>query len=161
MQSRNLLSAEYWQCDRRGQLAKEMKTPGHYGTVDPRRETGLRGRWYKPLRCSICRTFIWFHPIALKEPSGAPEPLQEWVICHACHEALLVEMSRSTLHSPVRLRIAVGLVAAERSPKAYIRSTYSGEQKEFQREFAWVMRLLILFGLFHVVIFVILLAVPR
>ncbi len=141
--------------------ANEMKTPGHYGTVATRRETGQRGRWYKPLRCSICRAFIWVHPIALKEPIGAPEPLQEWVLCQPCHGELLVEMSRSTIRSPVRLRIAMGLVAAERSPKAYIRSTYSGEQKEFQREFAWVMRLLILFGLFHVVIFVILLAVPR
>src|SRR6266702_2840355 len=92
--------------------ANEMKTPGHYGTVATRRETGQRGRWYKPLRCSICRAFIWVHPIALKEPIGAPEPLQEWVLCQPCHGELLVEMSRSTIRSPVRLRIAMGHVAA-------------------------------------------------
>jgi hypothetical protein len=130
-------------------------------TIDTRRETGRRGRWYKPIRCSICTSFTWFHPIALKEPVGAPEPRQEWVLCKPCHEALLVEMRRSSIRSPVRLRIAIGLVAAERSPSVYNMSTHIREQQEFQREFAWVMRLLILFTLFHLVIFVILLAVPK
>ncbi len=72
-----------------------------------------------------------------------------------------MEMRRSSIRSPVRLRIAMGLVAAERSPNAYKMSTPILEQREFQREFAWVMRLLVLFTLFHAVIFVILLAVPR
>src|SRR5437660_1548676 len=138
-----------------------MMMPGNDVTVATRQKTGQRRRWYKRIRCSICTSFIWFYPIALKEPADAPEPRQEWLLCKRCHEALLVEMSRSSLRSPVRLRIAMGLVAAERSPKAYIRNTYSGEQRQFQQEFAWFMRLLILFGLLHVVIFVILLAVPR
>lgn len=106
-------------------------------------------------------SFIWLNPIALKEPAGAPEPRQEWVLCKSCHAALLVEMHRSSIRSPARLRIAIGLVAAERSPKAYHMSTYIREQQEFQREFAWVMRLLILFALLHLVILVILLAVPK
>jgi len=106
-------------------------------------------------------SFIWLHPIALKEPVEAPEPHQEWILCKPCHEALLAEMRRSTIRSPSRLRIAMGLVAAERSPKAYTMSAYPGERWEFEREFTWFMRLLILFGLFYVVIFVILLAVPR
>ena len=55
----------------------------------------------------------------------------------------------------------MGLVAAERSPKAYNMCTHIREQQEFQREFAWVMRLLVLFTLLHLVIFVILLAVPK
>ena len=135
--------------------------PGNDVTVTTRRETGQRGRWYKPIRCSICTSFIWFHPIVLKEPVGAPEPRQEWVLCKPCHEALLVEMRRSSIRSPSRLRIAIGLVAAERSPKAHTMSTYIREQREFQREFAWFIRLLVLFGLLHLVIFVILLAVPK
>ena len=70
-------------------------------------------------------------------------------------------MRRSTIRSPVRLRIAMGLVAAERSPKAYTMSTHIREQWEFQREFAWFVWLLVLFGLLHLVILVILLAVPK
>jgi len=132
--------------------------PGNDVPVATRRATAQRGRWYKPIRCSICTSFIWFHPIALKEPAGAPEPRQEWVLCKPCHEALLLEMRRSSIRSPARLRIAMGLVAAERSPAAYQLSTPMREQQAFQREFAWVM---VLFTLLHLVIFIILLAVPK
>ncbi|HEX9132446.1 MAG TPA: hypothetical protein VF844_09145 [Ktedonobacteraceae bacterium] len=135
--------------------------PGNDVTVTTRGEAGQRGRWYKPIHCSICTSFIWFHPIALKEAVGAPEPRYEWVLCKPCHKALLGEMHRSSIRSPVRLRIAVGLVAAERSPKAYTRSSQVREQREFQREFAWFLRLLVLFALWHVAILVILLAVPK
>jgi hypothetical protein len=55
----------------------------------------------------------------------------------------------------------MGLVAAERSPTAYNMTTHMREQREFQREFAWGIRLLVLFALLHLVIFVILLAVPK
>ncbi len=72
-----------------------------------------------------------------------------------------MEMRNSSIRSPVRLRIAMGFVAAERSPEAYKMSTQIREEREFQREFAWVMRLMILFTLLHLVIFVILLAVPK
>ena len=135
--------------------------PGNDETDIAKKDTGQIGHWLRPFRCSICLHFILFYPISLKEPVEAPEPRHEWILCKACYEALLVEIRRSVIRSPVRLRIAMGLVAAERSPKAYIRHTYSGEQRQFQQEFAWFMRLLILFGLLHVVIFVILLAVPR
>jgi hypothetical protein len=135
--------------------------PGNDVTVATRRETGQRGRWYKPLRCSVCTSFIWFHSIALKEPIEAPEPRHEWLICKPCHNALLMEMRRSIIHSPIRLRIAMGLVAAERSPNAYTMNTQMREQREFQRQFAWFVWLMILFFLLHLVIFVILLAVPK
>jgi hypothetical protein len=104
---------------------------------------------------------IWFHRIAIKEAVGAPEPRHEWVLCKPCHKALLMEIRRSSIRSPARLRIAMGLVAAERSPKAYTTSTHVPEQREFQREFAWLMRLLVFFALWHVVILIILLAVPK
>lgn len=68
-------------------------------------------------------------------------------------------MRRSSIRSPARLRIAVGLVAAERSPKAYTRSPR--EQWAFQQEFTWFVRFLILFALWHVAILVILLSVPK
>jgi hypothetical protein len=102
---------------------------------------------------------IWLRPIALQEPIGVPEPRNEWVLCKPCHAALRMEMDRSSILSPTRLRIAMGLVAAERSPTAY--RTPMREQQEFQREFDIVMRLLILFALFHVVIFAIVFTVHR
>lgn len=135
--------------------------PGNDVTDATRQEIGQRGHWYKPIRCSICTSFIWFHPITLKEPVGVPEPRREWVLCKPCNESLLVEMRRSSIRSPACLRIAMGLVAAERSPNAYTMSTPIRELQEFQREFAWGIRLLVLFALLHLVIFVILLAVPK
>lgn len=126
------------------------------GTVATRQ---VIGRWYKPIRCSICTSFIWFRPIVLKEsvaeePVETPKPPSEWILCKPCHKALLVEMRRSTIRSPARLRIAIGLVASERSPAVseYVRS---------QREFALVIWLLALFTLLHLVIFAIILVVPK
>lgn len=95
----------------------------------------------------------------LEEPVGAPEPRRVWQLCKQCHKALLAEILRSSIHSPVRLRIAMGLVAAERSPLAL--STSASEQRQFQKEFTLAMWFLILFAAFHLVIFVILLAVPK
>lgn len=135
--------------------------PGNDLTDATGREIGQRGYWYKPIRCSICTSLIWFHPIVLKEPVEAPEPRHEWVLCKPCHEALLVEMQRSSIRSSVRLRITMGLVAAERSPNAYTINSPVREQQDFQREFVWGMRLLIFFALFHLVIFAILFAVPK
>jgi hypothetical protein len=70
-------------------------------------------------RCSICKRRTWFHPIPLMEPEGVPDPRQEWTLCKGCHQALLVQMRISPIRTPLRLRIAMGLVAAERSPYVY------------------------------------------
>ncbi|MBX5455611.1 MAG: hypothetical protein IRZ31_01820 [Thermogemmatispora sp.] len=66
--------------------------------------------------CSVCTQRIPLEAIAVTEPEGAPEPRQSWVLCRDCYRALLAEMSRSPVRSPLRLRIALGLVAAERRP---------------------------------------------
>ena len=140
----------------------EHMLPGDDVKVATRRETERRRRWYKPERCSICLRLIWSRPIALKEPVGAPEPRQEWVLCKPCYKALIVEIYHSSIQSPARLRIAMGLVAARRSPRAYSRrrDVPTGEW-EFQRDFKYVMWFLVLFTLFHLVIFVILFTIPR
>ena len=72
-----------------------------------------------PVRCSICTRRAWFNAAYLVEPVGVPEPRQSWTLCKRCHQLLLVEMRRSPVLSPLRLRIAVGIVAAERSPYLY------------------------------------------
>jgi hypothetical protein len=135
--------------------------PGNDEIETTRRDAGQRGLWYKPLRCSICTHVILFYPILLKEPIDVPEPRHEWTLCKACYEELLVEMSRSVIRSSIRLRIAIGLVFAERSPNAYPKNTKSRERQEFDREFAWFVWAMVIFGLLHVFIFAILLAVPR
>lgn len=105
--------------------------PGNDVVVAPEQETTQKTRWYKPTYCSICTSSIWFAPIALKETLGASEPRRAWMLCKSCHEALLVEMRRSPIRSPLRLRIALGLVAAERSPTAYGLRTHLRDQRRF------------------------------
>jgi hypothetical protein len=125
--------------------------------VTNRRVTEQRRRWYKPERCSICTRFIWFHSIALDEPVEDPEQRSAWLLCKPCYTALLVEIRRSSLNSPLRLRIALGLVAAERSPNAYTLKSPPGGSLQFQREFAWFTWFLVSFALLHLVILCIIL----
>ncbi|GCE04293.1 hypothetical protein KDAU_16220 [Dictyobacter aurantiacus] len=81
-------------------------------------DTGKR-RSRAPQYCSVCTARIWFEPIEMVEPEGVPEPRLSWVLCRACHQLLQNEMTRSPVRSPLRLRIAMGIVAAERWPHAY------------------------------------------
>ena len=72
-----------------------------------------------------------------------------------------MEIQRSSLRSSVSLRIAIGLVAAERSPHAYTLRSSSGEQQRLEREFTWFIWLLVLFALLHLVILVIVWVAPK
>ncbi|MGH2478458.1 MAG: hypothetical protein ACRDHW_02220 [Ktedonobacteraceae bacterium] len=103
--------------------------PGNDVAIAPKRETGRKKPWYKPTPCSVCTSHIWLSPIEVKEPLGAPEPRHTWVLCKGCHEALLREMRRSPVRSSLRLRIALGLVAAERSPTAYSHNAHARDQR--------------------------------
>lgn len=132
-----------------------MMKPDDDKTFAARRPARKGWQRFKPTRCSICKLYIWLRPIALKEPAEAPEPRREWVLCSYCHRALLDQMRRSSLSSPVRVRVAVGLVATERSPG------YMSAQRAFQREFNWFVWALVLFTVFHLFLFVILFSIPR
>lgn len=81
------------------------------------------GRWKRKIRvtttCAVCTCRIWFSPLRVTEPEDAPEPRQTWTLCKPCFQALLAEMRRSPVRSPLRIRIAMGLVASERWPQAY------------------------------------------
>lgn len=96
-----------------------MKDTMHSGepTVVTRRDNSRKTRRHLTSRCSICTRRTWFDAIPIMEPAGVPDPRRRWVLCSDCHVALLDEMRRSPVRSPLRLRIAMGLVAAERSPQ--------------------------------------------
>jgi hypothetical protein len=69
-------------------------------------------------RCAICHRRLDHAVAYLDETGDVPEPRQSWMLCPACNAAVHVEMERSPVQGPLRVRIAVGLVAAERSPDA-------------------------------------------
>ena len=89
------------------------------GSVIAIRREGSRRPRKVVTRCSICNGRIWFHPLRVIEPEGVPEPRLRWSLCKPCYHALLDEMRVSPVRSPLRLRVAVGIVASERWPQAY------------------------------------------
>jgi hypothetical protein len=130
----------------------------YHETVLEGHKAVLLRQWYKEIRCSICTNRIWLRPINVQEPLEAPEPRQEWVLCKPCHEELQLTLRKSSLRHAMRLRIAMGLVAAERSPH---HSPKIRAEQELQRDFSWLMRFLFLFVVLHLVVFVIVLTIPR
>lgn len=90
----------------------------------------------RAVRCSICRRRTW-KATRVEEPPGVPEPRQTWMLCNRCNAALLVEMERSPVLSPLRLRIAIGLVAAERSPDAYAPTRRPFDDRTWILVMAW------------------------
>jgi hypothetical protein len=78
-----------------------------------------RRRNYKKEVCSICHGRLHANAVPITEPEGVPDPRRSWILCRDCYEALVVEMRRSPVRTPTRLRVAMGIVAAERWPGAY------------------------------------------
>ncbi|MBE3558036.1 MAG: hypothetical protein IMW89_02285 [Ktedonobacteraceae bacterium] len=94
--------------------------PG-WGTVVVDRPPGEhQSRKHPATRCSICTRRIWFSPVHLTEPHEVAEPRFSWVLCKSCHAALQYELAHSPVRSPLRLRIAMGIVAADRWSQAYL-----------------------------------------
>src|SRR5579863_5982441 len=87
--------------------------------VVAQQENSRRPKKRVNVRCSICAHRTWFDAVPLMEPADVPEPRNSWTLCKACYGLLLAEMRRSPVRSPLRLRIAIGLVASERWPQAY------------------------------------------
>lgn len=98
-------------------MREAMRKTG--AVIAVRREGPRKYRRRTVTRCSVCSHRIWFRPIRLIEPEGVPEPRLSWALCKYCYKALLLEVRRSPIRSPLRLRIAMGLMAAERWPQAY------------------------------------------
>lgn len=102
--------------------------------------------------CSICTNRIWFDSTAIMEPEGVPEPRHSWILCRDCYRALVIEMRRSPVRTPLRLRIAMGLVAADRWPQSRS-SSYSmlGDHKKV----LFIVWTFILAMLFHLALIVV------
>ena len=110
-------------------------------------QTGKKG----PVRCSICTRRIWFNATHLIEPLGVPEPRRSWTLCKRCHKLLLIEMERSPVLSPLRLRIAMGIVASERSPYIYAPTHKELSERNWIVIIAWLLGIAMLLHLVLVV----------
>ena len=127
-------------------------------TVEARQESSRRAKKRLSQHCSICARRTWFDPIFLMEPEGAPEPRHSWILCKDCYGILLSEMRRSPVRSPLRLRVAIGMVASERWDQAYSSSRALSNDRRLILFIAWGF---VIFMLIHLMIIVMLAYVAR
>lgn len=92
---------------------------GNRSVVAVRRDGSRKLKWRTDRFCAICTRRVWLNPVNLVEPEGVPEPRLTWVLCKECYQAVLDEVQRSPVQTPLRLRVAMGIVASERWPLAY------------------------------------------
>jgi hypothetical protein len=102
-----------------GQVEPTVETTPSVGTARRR----LAGWWAGPgkvrdaVRCSICRQRVGADCVRLQESADLPEPRRSWILCVPCHHAVQDTLDRSPVRTPMRMRIAVGVVASERAPR--------------------------------------------
>jgi len=65
-------------------------------------------------QCAICLRRTSGSMFMLRESLELAVPHQSWLLCWACTTAVIAELERSRLRTPLRIRVAVGMVAAER-----------------------------------------------
>lgn len=73
---------------------------------------------HEDLRCAICERRLGATLAYLEETGDVPAPRRSWLLCRGCDAAVHEQLDRSPVRSPLRLRVAVGVVAAERTPEA-------------------------------------------
>jgi hypothetical protein len=97
---------------------KRIPNNDHAGAKAPLILTTSPPEKVEKLRCSICGSRLGSNIAFLDETGDVPEPRQSWMLCPLCDKAVKAELARSPVVGPLRVRIAVGMVAAERSPNA-------------------------------------------
>ncbi len=105
----------------------------------------------EPLRCSICSHRLGSSVYYLEETGEVPEPRGSWVLCRDCNEAVHEQMDASPVRSPLRLRIAVGLVATDRTPAARRARFGQLSDRSWMKLFFWLFLITMLVHLAVVV----------
>lgn len=72
----------------------------------------------RDIRCDICTHRVGKNICYVEETGDVPEPRGSWVLCADCNNAVHEELRRSPVRGGTRLRVAVGMVATERTPTA-------------------------------------------
>ena len=72
----------------------------------------------EPLRCAICQRRLRADICYLEETGDVPPPRQSWMLCTVCNDAVKEQRALNPVQSPVRLRVAIGVVSTERTPAA-------------------------------------------
>lgn len=113
-------------------------------------------------RCSICERKLEQTAYYLTESDDAPAPQQAWLLCATCNTAVQMELARADLRSPVRTRVAVGLVGSVRSPAHRAKWWQERYWEELDdhgwNRLIWWFFMIVAFG--HIIAFIALMMIP-
>jgi hypothetical protein len=103
-------------------------------------EAEAKGRVDKSLRCEICARKLGKSLFFVEETGdNVPPPRRSWVLCQACNDAVHAQMEVAPIQSPVRLRVAVGLVATTRTPAARRSRLGQLSDESWIKVFLWLL----------------------
>ena len=127
----------------------DQRTPG--SALDAR-VGGDAAELQAPARCSICERRLGQSIHFLDETGDVPEPRMSWALCDECNAAVREQMERGPVRGALRLRVAIGIVATDRTPTA--RRARIGElaDKHWEALLFWAFLLFMLGHLALVVI---------
>jgi hypothetical protein len=128
-------------------------------------EARTRGATSATERCAICErrpAATLLHVATPVLHLGADEFLETplsgraWMVCQQCAGAVQQEMVRAGLRSPLRLYIAIAMVASERRPAAHPRvwSARYWQHADARTQDRWMMRLILFLAACPVIAFV-------
>jgi hypothetical protein len=105
-----------------------------------------------PRRCAICNRRLGRWMFFVEETGDVPEPRGSWVLCTECNEAVHLQMELSPVQSPLKVRVAVGIVASERTPEA--RRAHFGQltDESWIKVFLWLLPITMLIHLAIIVL---------
>ena len=93
------------------------------------------------LRCAICERKLGKSLHFVEETGDVPEPRGSWLLCDECDAAVHEQLARTPIQSPLRLRIAVGLAASERTPAARRAAFGQMSDRSWALLFLWLLPL--------------------
>ncbi len=91
-------------------------------------------------RCDLCNRRFAGPRFYYQEAVEAPEPRLSWTVCDACSAAVGDELARLKSGSPLRLRVALGVVAGARgAPAEELTAAAESEEHTFTRIVLWTV----------------------
>lgn len=105
----------------------------------------------RQIRCDICTRRVGKNICFVEETGDVPEPRGSWTLCAECNNAVHEELRHSLVRGGTRLRVAVGMVATERTPQARRANFGQMSDRAWFRLFFWLFLITMLVHLAIVV----------
>jgi hypothetical protein len=103
------------------------------------------------LTCDICRRRLGKNIFFVEETGDVPDEKRAWTLCDECNDAVHAQLVDSPVRTPLRLRVAVGLVAAERTPEARRSNFGQLTDESWVKVFLWLFPITMIIHLLVIV----------